>query len=320
MIAAQLVAPKQWELIDLERPEPTPGTMLVRMEKAGICGSDKAYFYGLYNEYPLSPGRTGHEGVGTVVDCPSGKLSAGDRVILSRFHHGLFQEYVLADDEGCVQLPAGFDADVGLMSQLLGTVIHCFFKLGNVIDHDVVVMGQGPVGQLFNATLRNLGARSIIGVDPLAHRLEVSRRMGATQVINPEQEDLPAAVEKLTGGRLADMAVEAIGEQETFDACTSIVRRNGTMIYFGVPDKINAEGLMEVRFRDLFIKEIRLVTSVGPDPERDYAAALNWIATGRLDPRPILTHSLPFERIQEGFEIAYERPAESRSVKVVLQF
>ena len=320
MKAAQLVAPRQWEIIEVDRPEATRGTMLVRMEKVGICGSDKASYCGLYPSYPLAPGSTGHEGIGTVVDCPSGKLEAGDRLILSRFHQGLFQEYVLADDEGCVRLPAGFHPDVGLMSQLLGTVIHCFLKLGNVIDQDVVVLGQGPVGQLFNATLRNLGARRIIAVDPLVHRLEVSPQMGATHVINPNEEDVLGRVKALTGERLADIAVEAIGEQETFDTCTSLLRRQGTMIYFGVPDKINAEGVMKVRFRDLFVKEIRLVTSVGPDPERDYAVALNWIAQGRLDARRIITHNLPFEQIQEGFEIAYEQPAQHRSIKVSLKF
>lgn len=320
MKAAQLVAPRQWEIIEVNRPEATRGTMLVRMEKVGICGSDKSSFCGLYPKYPLNPGSTGHEGVGTVVDCPSGKLEAGDRIILSHFHQALFQEYVLADDEGCVRLPTGFDADVGLMSQLLGTVIHCFLKLGNVIDQDVVVLGQGPVGQLFNATLRNLGARRIIAVDPLVHRLEVSPQMGATHVINPNEEDVLGRIKALTGERLADIAVEAIGGQETFDTCTSLLRRQGTMIYFGVPDKINVEGVMQVRFLDLFVKEIKLVTSVGPDPERDYAVALNWIAQGRLDPRRIITHNLSFEQIQEGFEIAYEQPAQYRSIKVLLKF
>ena len=318
--AAQLVAPRQWEIVDVGRPEATGGTMLVRLEKVGICGSDKSSYFGMYPSYPLAPGATGHEGVGTVVDCPSGKLQPGERVILSRFQQGLFQEYVVADAAGCVRLPAGFHPDVGLMSQLLGTVIHCFLKLGNVIDEDVVVLGQGPVGQLFNATLRNLGARRIIGVDPLGHRLEVSMRMGATDVINPDQEDLLERVKTLTDGNLADIAVEAIGGQKSFDTCTSLLRRNGTMIYFGVPDKVNGEGVMQVRFRDLFIKEIRIITSVGPNPQQDYSMALDWIAQGRLDPRPIITHSLPFEQIQKGFEIAYERPAENRSVKVLLDF
>jgi len=318
--AAQLVAPRQWELIEVEKPEPRPGTMLVRMEKTGICGSDKTPFLGMHEDYPLPPGSTGHEGVGTVEECPSGKLNPGDRVILSHFHSGLFQDYVLADDEGCVPLPAGFDADVGLMSQLLGTVIHCFFKLGNVINQEAVVLGQGPVGQLFVAVLNNLGVHQVIGVDPLPHRLEMARRMGAAHVINPAEQEVEEAVRELTGGRMADLAVEAIGEQETFDTCTSILRRQGTMIYFGVPDKFNVEGVMQVRFRDLFVKEIKLVTSLGPNPEQDYAAALSWITSGRLDPRPLITHSLPFEQIQEGFEIAYDRPAETGSVKVVLQF
>ena len=171
MKSARLVEPRRWELLDLPIPEPAPGTMLVHLQRTAICGTDKPAWMGLGGTYPMEPGRSGHEGLGTVMACPSGRYAEGERVLLYGFDRGLFQEYTLArDDGGCIRLPADGDPDVLLMSQLFGTVLHAFYKLGNIIGQDVVVIGQGPVGQLFNAALRNLGARHIIGVDPLAHR------------------------------------------------------------------------------------------------------------------------------------------------------
>ena len=321
MRAAQLIAPRQWNLLETDKPAPGPRQMLVRMERVAICGSDQPPFSGVHDSYPLPIGRSGHEGLGIVEDCPSGHFPVGQRVLLWGFDRGLFQEYVLVNDlKGCLPLPAGGDPSVLLMSQLLGTVIHVFYKLGNVINQDVVVMGQGPVGQLFNATLRNLGARRIIAVDPLAKRLAVSKAMGATHTVDPTATDLEAAIVDITQGELADILVEAVGHNDTFNLCPPLIRRNGTLIYFGVPNKENQEGLMNLRFLDMFRKELRIVTTVGPNPHMDYTIAFDWIAQGRLDVRPILTHLLPFEKIQQGFEMAFERPGEAGSLKIVLDF
>ncbi len=320
MKAARLIAPRTWELIEVEKPEATEALMCVRMERVAICGTDKPSFVGISPSYPMDLGRTGHEGLGVVEDCLSGEFKKGDRVLLGGFDRGLFQEYVLANPALCIPLPGTLAPEVELMSQLLGTVIHCFYKLGHVINQKVVVLGQGPVGQLFNATLRNLGAKQIIGVDLQEHRLSVSRKMGATHTVDGVACNVVEEVARITGGEMADVVVEAVGKEETFNLCTSLLKRNGTLVYFGVPNKENLDGLMRLRFLDMFVKEIRVVTSVGPNPQEDYTIARDWIVQGRLDVRPILTHSLPFEEIQQGFEVAFDRPEEEKAIKVVLEF
>ena len=321
MRAAQLVAPRTWEIVEVEKPAPTDTQMLVRLERVGVCGSDKSSFTGVHPPYPLAPGVSGHEGVGIVEAAPNGTYQEGDRVLLWGFDRGLYQEYVLATTNGCcIKLPNDASPDTLLMSQLLGTVIHCFYKLGNVINQDVVVLGQGPVGQLFNATLRNLGARRIIGVDTVDFRLEVSPQMGATHVLNPDKCDLAKDIATLTDGNMADIVVEAIGAEDTFNLSSHLLRRNGTLIYFGVPDKEHPEGLMQFKFMEFFRKEIRIVMSVGPQPLKDYTIAFDWITQNRLDVAPILTHVLPLEDIQQGFEVAFDRPGEEKAVKVLIKF
>jgi threonine dehydrogenase-like Zn-dependent dehydrogenase len=316
--SARLVAPRRWELLDEPIPQPTQGTMLVHLQRTAICGTDKPAWIGLGGTYPMEPGRSGHEGMGTVIACPSGKYAEGESVLLYGFDRGLFQEYTLAnDDGGCIRLPAG-DPDELLMSQLFGTVLHAFYKLGNIIGQDVVVIGQGSVGQLFNAALRNLGARHIIGVDPLAHRRALAPRMGATHTLAPG-DGLREQVLAITGD-LPHMVVEAVGLEATFHTAASLVRRGGTILYFGVPNKEEGRGVMELNFLQMFSNEARIVTTVGPNPHTDYAVALQWITEGRIDVRPMISHVLPHEQIQQAFEMVFEEPAANESLKVVLHF
>ena len=320
MRSARLVEPRRWELLEREIPEPGDGNMLVHLRRTAICGTDKPCWVGLGGDYPLQPGTSGHEAMGTVAACPSGRYAEGEQVLLYGFDRPLYQEYCLAtDDGGCIRLPADGEPEVLLMSQLFGTVLHAFYKLGNLIGQDVVVIGQGPVGQLFNAALRNLGARRIVAVDPLAHRREVSARMGATHALAPG-DDLRDRVLAITEGELPHMVVEAVGLEATFHQAAALVRRGGTILYFGVPNKEAGRGVMSLNFLRMFGNETRIVTTVGPDPHADYATALQWITEGRIDVRPMITHVLPFERIQQAFEMAFEEPAAHGAVKVVLSF
>jgi threonine dehydrogenase-like Zn-dependent dehydrogenase len=317
--SARLTAPRRWELLDEAIPQATPGTMLVHLQRTAICGTDKPAWIGLGGKYPMEPGRSGHEGLGRVVACPSGRYAEGERVLLYGFDRGLFQEYTLAnDDGGCIRLPAEGDVDVLLMSQLFGTVLHAFYKLGNIIGQDVVVIGQGSVGQMFNAALRNLGARHIIGVDPLAHRRALAPKMGATHTLEPGKH-LREQVLAITG-ELPQMVVEAVGLQATFHTAAELVRRGGTILYFGVPNKEEGRGVMSLDFLRMFGNETRIVTTVGPNPHADYAAALQWITEGRIDVRPMISHVLPHEQIQQAFEMVFEEPAAHESLKVVLSF
>ena len=91
MRSARLVAPRRWELLDLPIPEPTPGTMLVHLERTAVCGSDKPAYVGLHGDYPLAPGSTGHEGMGLVEACPSGRYRQGERVLLYGFDRPLYR-------------------------------------------------------------------------------------------------------------------------------------------------------------------------------------------------------------------------------------
>ena len=80
MRAAQLVAPRQWEIIEVDKPQPEHGQMLVRLERVAVCGSDKPPFCGVHKTYPQATGSSGQEGMGIVEFCPSGRYQEGERV------------------------------------------------------------------------------------------------------------------------------------------------------------------------------------------------------------------------------------------------
>lgn len=324
MRGARLRDVRAFEVVDLDAPTPGPGQMSVRLEQVAVCGSDVPEYLGVHPGFPKSVGGTGHEGIGRVVECPSGNYSPGERVLLWGFDrdNGLFQQQVLTHDDGLLRLPGDAEPQRVLMTQLLGTVIRPFRKIGNIINQRAVVLGLGPTGQLFTAVLRNLGARDIIGVDPLDWRRDMAVQMGATQVVDPSRVDPVDVVTEATGGSMADLVVEAVGDAATYSTAVALSRRGGTVFGFGVPDKEAADGVVELPLLTMQRKEINLVMTVnaGDNPYDDYATALDWIEQDRLDVMPLITHTLPFEQIQRAFELFVDRPADERPIKVVLQY
>jgi threonine dehydrogenase-like Zn-dependent dehydrogenase len=165
-----------------------------------------------------------------------------------------------------------------------------------------VVLGQGPTGQLFTALLRHLGVARLIAVDLLPERLNVSTRMGATHTICGSATEVAAAIETITDGKRADLAVEAIGKAETLNLAAKLVRRNGTLLAFGLPHKYN----YDFAFHEFFWNEGRLICSLGPTVD-DFHVAVDMIANGVIDVEPLVTHSFPFSRAQEAFTLFADR-------------
>lgn len=324
MKAARLRDVRAWEFVDIDTPQATTGQMVVGLEQVAVCGSDLPEFLGVHPGFPKRTGGTGHEGVGRVLSCPSGSYAEGQRVLLWGFdrNHGLFQEQITARDNGLLCLPDDGVVEEILLTQLLGTVIRPFRKLGNLINQRAVVIGQGPTGLLFSAVLRNLGARDIIAVEPLDWRRELGVQMGATRGVDPGRDNVVEAVTEITGGAMADLVVEAIGDQQTYATAVDLCRRGGAVVGFGVPDKQVADGVIDLPLLRMQRQEINLVMTVnaGANPYDDYANALDWILQRRIDVSAMVSHVLPFADIQRAFELAADKPAADRPCKVVLRF
>ncbi len=322
MKAGQVVAPERIEIVEAERPDlalerTNPDALrdlvLVRTVNAAICGSDHPLFTGPAN-YPAPPGLSLHESIGIIEKSWANGCREGDLVLALPQGSSAMAEYFLGLGASVTPLPAGLPQEQLLMAQPLGTVIYCLRKLGHWFNAEVAVVGQGPMGLLFTTMMRNLGAALIIGIDQHDNRLAASAEMGATHTVNTRNTDPEEAVAEITEGRMADLVIEVVGVEETFNMSIKLARRNAHFINFGVPKtpRYTAD-IME-----LFRKNLQLTTSVGPDIHIDFKSAMRMIGEGRVDLAPMISHKLPFARVQEGFEMATKHKGEC--IKIVVDF
>jgi threonine dehydrogenase-like Zn-dependent dehydrogenase len=148
-----------------------------------------------------------------------------------------------------------------------------------------------------------MGATLIIGVDGDSNRLAMSRRMGADVTLDFREVDVVAEVKRLTGGG-ADVAIEALGTQETFEAALRSLRPAGTLSSLGV-----YSGKLQIPY-DAFaagIGDYRVVTTLCPGGKERMRRLMEVVLHGRVDLTPLLTHTFPLDRIGEGYRIFGER-------------
>ncbi len=318
MKAAQLVAPRRFKFVDVPTPEiSAPEGILVRVERAAICGSDMPSF--AYDHpasaYPMPPGVSVHECIGVVAASRSPRFKEGDWVLALPDRSNGLAEYFTSAAPRAIHLASFPHKEQILMTQPLGTVVWACRKLPNLLLKDAVVMGQGPMGLLMAHTLSNLGARTVIAMDRLDYRLDASKKMRATHTVNVDREDPVEAVRRVTDGRMADLAVEIVGhQQETLNRCLELVKRGGTVLAFGVPD----DQVYGVDFARIIRQNITLIGTIGPDVQNDFPMAMDMIVQGRVNVAPMITHVLPFEAAQRGFEMFVNRT--DGAIKVVLNY
>jgi threonine dehydrogenase-like Zn-dependent dehydrogenase len=313
-------APRKIELVEMPEPvlPPAPrdgGTtqMIFQPECTCLCGSDLPFFTGS-DEWPIKLSHSLHEMTGTVIDTNGTRFQPGERVLCVPVNQEGLSERFLVDDSRAIRLDTRVSEEEAMLAQPLGTVIYALKKLPNLIDLDVAVIGQGPIGQLYNMCLRNLGARHIIGIDLLESRLAASRDFGATETICNATADPVAALKEILNGELPDIVIEAVGHaDQQFDLAIDICRPYGKILFFGVPPE-----RVEVKWRDTLIKNLTVYCSMNPDFERDFPLAMRWIGEGRVNVKPLITHRFPLAQIQEAFDVFCDR--KEGALKVVVEF
>ncbi len=319
MRAVQVVARGQAEFIDMPKPEIKPGHVLIKTERLSLCGSDiHMLHYSADSSYPFPPGTTGHEMVGTVVaiDAPGAGISVGDKVLGLAPGHKAMAEYFLAPIEHVLLLPNNLPLEQLLQAQQLGTVIYGSQRISSVTCKNVVIIGQGSAGLWFNFHLRRIGAVRVIALDLDANRLKLSKQFGATQTVLNSQVDAVSAVQEILGGKLADVVIEAAGEISSIHLAIDLVRKDGEILYFGVP----RAQTFPYNFSKLFYKTCYASTVVGASIEPGQIStriAIDLIASGAIDVRPLITHRFPFDGVLDAYEM--HRTRADGAVKIVVE-
>ncbi len=315
MLAMQLVAPRKFETLDIPNPQLEAGKVIFRPALGSICGSD---WYTVnhgrnYDTFPLPIGRPIHEVTGIVEQSDHPDYQPGDRVLDVGYAGGL-REFHLCDPNLLVKLPESPSLDELLMSQPLGVVAHAAHKWPNLLGSSGVVMGQGAIGQFHTAMLKLAGVAPLIAIDKEEGRLALSRKMGATHTINASKEDAVQAVLDLTGGQGADTVVEAVGLEDTYNQVLSMVRKGGSLTFFGLP-KLTP---MSFDMLNLIRHDVTIVAPNQGERDADFTLARDLIASGRVYVHPLITHKLPVGEILQAFRLAESRA--DNVVKIVLEF
>jgi S-(hydroxymethyl)glutathione dehydrogenase/alcohol dehydrogenase len=164
----------------------------------------------------------------------------------------------------------------------------------------VAIVGLGHLGQWMTQAAKVAGARTIIAVDPIAYRRELAGTLGATHVVDPSAEDSIAAVQKLTEGRGADVAIEALGIQETFENCLKAVRPAGMVSSLGVyGDKLT----IPLEPFVYGIGDIDIRTTLCPGGKKRLMNLMALVKNGRLDLQQLITHRFALDDIEDAYQL-----------------
>ena len=317
-------------VVKRERPRPKPGEVLVKTVVSALCGSEMSG----YRKAGYTTGNMGHEAAGIVVELGEGiaTLSVGQRVGVSaiagcgscayclkgqytwcsnhRFYDNMHAEYFTIAALACHVLPDDAPWGVGVLitGDGLGVPYHTSTKIDRPDIQHIAVFGLGPIG-LGNVMLQTHLGRQVIGIDRSLERLELARQLGAVATIAVEDNtDVPARVRELTGGRGADVCIEAAGVPITAKQCFAAVRTAGTVVFNG------EQPAVELSPSEDFIR--RDITAVGSwfYHFSEHAAMLELFRNG-LPVDSLITHRFPLEQVGEAF-----RAMEGKSGKVLLEY
>jgi L-iditol 2-dehydrogenase len=272
-----------------------------------MCGSDIPFFTGnkRHKSYPLPVGAPIHECVGRVVESIASLFQPGDRVVaIPEGDQGLSERFV-AQAAKAVKLPPGLDDNgTTCLIQPLSTVINAVDRLGNLEGKSVVVIGLGSIGLFFCWVLRKRGVARIVGIDPLEQRCRVAMEMGATNFFAAHSlEFLHDARQNQGKWQPPDICIEAVGHQmETLNDCLALVRQEGTVLAFGVPD----QPVYAIEYETFFRKNAHLVAAVTPNWSEYLAISRDVFLASCDELEQLVTHRLPIREAEKAFTL-YER-------------
>ncbi|NMM29020.1 MAG: NAD(P)-dependent alcohol dehydrogenase [Glaciimonas sp.] len=318
-----------------EKPIPTvgAGAALIKITTTTICGTDVHILKG---EYPVEPGLTiGHEPVGVIAELGAGVTgyTVGQRVIVGaitpcgqchtcldghksqcggkagggwRFGNtidGCQAEYLLVPDAmaNLEPIPDGLtDEQVLMCPDIMSTGFGGAESGGIKIGDTVVIFAQGPIGLCATAGAKLRGASLIIAVDGVSARLAVSKKLGADFTIDFTKTDPLAEIMRLTNGRGVDVAIEALGTQQTFESCLRALKPGGTLSSLGV-----YSGKISLPL-DAFaagLGDHKIITTLCPGGKERMRRLMNVVASGRVDLKPMVTHRFKLDQIEEAYAL-----------------
>ncbi len=262
MMAAVLYGREHLQVEPVEVPKIEKGDILVRVRVALTCGTDvKVFRRGYHARMIVPPAVFGHELAGDVVSVGDdfARFSIGQRVVAANsapcnncyfcrrglenlcedllFNNGAYAEYIRIParivERNTYEIPAAVSYQDAALVEPLACVLRGLEETGLRAGDTLAIIGLGPIGLMFVRLAKLYGAR-VIAVGRRKTQLDRAAAAGADDLISTEQVPRPAqVVRRLTQGRGADVAIEAVGNPETWHWAVDMARRGGTVNFFG---------------------------------------------------------------------------------------
>ena len=329
----------EYELKEVDVPAPGPGEALVKVTLTTVCGSDLH----IMNMPPLTgTGEVvnGHELVGVVEALGDGVegFSKGDRIVTScitpcgtcpncqrgehsscfgmmvgkkaGFIYGLFADGAQAEymvipyaNVNLAKVPDALsDKDVMFTGDIMSTGVGTIERAGLKAGDTVAIFAQGPLGLCATAAAKMRGAGRIITVEGIPERVEMSKRLGADIVLDPA-EDVVGPIMDLTGGLGVDVAVEALGKEETLGNCFRVTRMAGTIASLGV---YGGYEQLTLPMTPAFLHR-NFVTTFCPSGSLRLQQMMNLVEFGKIDLGQLWTHEMGLDQIMDAYDMFINR-------------
>jgi len=331
---------KHLEITELPEPKPGPGEVLVRVAACGICGSD-VHGYDGSSGRRIPPIVMGHEAAGRISAVGEGVkgFAVGDRVTFDSTIYcgacgpcrrgevnlcdnrqvlgvscadyrraGAFAEYIVVPSRIVYPLPDKLSYAEAAMLEAVAVAVHAVSLAEVSANSTALVLGAGMIGLLVVQALRVAGCSRIFVADIDGTRLKLAEEVGATEVLAADAS-LVAQVLRLSGGGGVDVAVEAVGRNETVRAAIDSARKGGTVVLVG-----NISPEVTLPLQKVVTRQIRLQGSCASAGE--YPRAMELLATGAIRVKPLITAVAPLDDGPQWFERLHAR--EPNLMKVVL--
>lgn len=338
MKAIQVMGPREIRIVETRIPDTLGDTeVLVRTKAAGICGSDMHIYHGT-SPFVKYPRVIGHEAVGEVVSTGRAvkTLKAGDRVVLEPIEYcgtcyacrvgrpnvcehlvvrgvmkdGGFQEYFTAFEDKLHKFPDTLDWDEAVLMEPFTIGAQACFRGGVLAGDLVLVVGAGPTGLAVLENAKRKGATCIVS-DLNDNRLAFAREFGADCTVNPATQDLRREVERISGGMMVNVAVDAVGSPATLETCLDLTSVAARVVCMGFTDTFAQVSLNAVTKKELSLVGSRLQTF-------QFAGCVAAFCSQKPNLAKLVTHRLDFTEIGHAIDLIENHPLEVG--KIVLHF
>ena len=337
MVAVVVRQPSALEVKPSAAPQPRPDEVVIRVHRAGICGSDVHILHGS-NPFAVYPRVIGHEFAGVVSDVGSDVtgIRIGDRAIadpvvscghcypcrigrpnvcanlevMGVHRDGGFQTYVAAPARNIIPVPADMPFDIAALAEPYSIAANVLTRTGCSAKDTVLIYGAGTVGVTVLQVAKLHGARCIIA-DIDEARLERATRFGADAIIDSRRRSVPETVKRETDGLGPTLVIDGAGVPALLDEACRVVSPAGRIGLLGFSPAPSPLSQQEVVRKELTIVGSRLNRRLLPQ-------VITWLAEGRLRPDAMITQVFAAVDVRSAFDLIETAP--EKTLKVQLDF